>query len=96
MADQIQLKEKEESSLSSAYQAVGAPPAVEASRKQKKGWLKGMLPMGICCTAPLLVALAIPLFGFSLVGVAGVLIPLVAILACPLGMYFMMRTMNKK
>jgi len=55
-----------------------------------------MLPMGICCTAPFLLALAIPLFGFSLVGVAGVLIPVVAILACPLSMYFMMRAMNKK
>ena len=62
----------------------------------RKSWLKGMLPMGICCTAPFLLALAIPLFGFSLVGVAGVLIPVVAILACPLSMYFMMRAMNKK
>ncbi len=63
---------------------------------EKKTSLKGMLPMGICCTAPFLLALAIPLFGFSLVGVAGVLIPVVAILACPLSMYFMMRVMNKK
>jgi hypothetical protein len=60
----------------------------------RKSWLKGMLPMGICCTAPFILALAIPLFGFSLVGVVGVLIPLVAILACPLGMYFMMRNMK--
>jgi hypothetical protein len=96
MSDQIQLKEKEETSLSPAYQAVGAPLAVEASRKQKKGCFKGILPMGICCTAPLLLALAIPIFGFSLAGVAGALLPVVAILACPLSMYFMMRTMNKK
>jgi len=63
---------------------------------EKKTSLKGMLRMGICCIAPFLIALAIPLFGFSLVGVAGVLIPVVAILACPLSMYFMMRAMNKK
>ena len=62
----------------------------------RKSWFKGMLPMGICCMAPFLLALAIPLFGFSLVGVAGVLIPVVAILACPLSMYFIMRAMNKK
>jgi hypothetical protein len=96
MADQIQLKEKEESSLSSAYQAVETPLAVEASRKQKKSWFKGMLPMGICCTAPFLLILAIPLFGISLTGVAGTLLPIIALLACPLGMYFMIRTMNKK
>lgn len=63
---------------------------------EKKTSLKGMFRMGLCCTAPFLIALAIPLFGFSFVSVAGVLLPLVAILACPLGMYFMMRTMNKK
>jgi hypothetical protein len=91
MADQIPLKEKEESLISSAYQAVETPLAVEVSRKQKKSWFKGMLPMGICCTAPFLVALAIPVFGLSLAGVAGLLLPLLAILACPLGMYFMMR-----
>jgi len=65
-------------------------------QEQKKGWLKKLLPMGICCTAPFVVALAIPLLGLSLAGIAGVLLPLLAIFACPLGMYFMMRTINKK
>ena len=62
----------------------------------RKSWLKGMLPMGICCTAPFLLILAIPLFGISLVGAAGALLPLIAMLACPLGMYLMMRRMKKK
>lgn len=96
MADQIQLKEKGESSLSSAYQAVETPLAVEASRKQKKSWFKGMLPMGICCTAPFLLVSAILIFGSSPVGAAGILLPLIALFACPLGMYLTMRTMNKK
>lgn len=80
MSNQIELKEAGEG----------------VHQEQKKGWLKKLLPMGICCTAPFLVALAIPVFGLSVAGVAGVLLPLLALLACPLGMYFMMRTMNKK
>jgi len=73
------------------------PITKELTRQgQKKRWLKEILPMGICCATPLLLILAIPLFGFSLAGVAGVLLPFLAIFACPLGMYFMMRAMNKK
>ena len=63
---------------------------------EKKTSLKGMLRMGICCTAPFLLILAIPLFGISLPGVAGGVLPLIAIFACPLGMYLMMRRMKKK
>ena len=51
----------------------------------RKSWLKGMLPMGICCTAPFLLILAILLFGISLPGVAGGLLPLIAIFVVPLG-----------
>ena len=59
----------------------------------KKGWLKGWLPMAICCGAPLLLMSAIALFGIPLGAVAGSLLSLAAVLACPLGMYFMMRVM---
>lgn len=64
----------------------------------KKGWLGGWLPMAICCGAPLLLVGAIALFGLSLGAVASGFLSLAAVLACPLGMYFMMRMMmnNKK
>ncbi|MGH7771017.1 MAG: hypothetical protein ACREQA_02125 [Candidatus Binatia bacterium] len=100
MSDQIRLKEMAETEVSSAKEV----QAVEVSavpQGQKKGWLKGMLPMAICCGAPLLLLLAIPLLGSifgSLAAVASGLLGIAAVLACPLGMYFMMRMMmnNKK
>jgi len=62
---------------------------------QGKGWLKGPLGMAICCGAPLLLVAAISLFGLSLGAVASGSLSLVALLACPLGMYLMMRMMMK-
>lgn len=61
-----------------------------------KSWLRGMLPMAICCGAPLLLVGAIALFGLSLGAVASGFLSLAAVLACPLGMYFMMRMMMKQ
>lgn len=64
----------------------------------KGAWLKGPLGMAICCGAPLLLVGAIALFGLSLGAVASGLLTVAVVLACPLGMYFMMRMMmnNKK
>ena len=62
---------------------------------QGKGWLKGPLGMAICCGAPLLLVAAISLFGLSLGAIASGALSLAAVLACPLGMYFMMRMMMK-
>lgn len=75
---------------------VGATERSEVCAMEKKGWLKGPLGMAICCGAPLLLVAAITLFGVSLGAIASGLLILGAVLACPLGMYFMMRTMNKK
>lgn len=62
---------------------------------QGNGWLKGALGMAICCGAPLLLFAAIAFFGLSLGALASGTLSLVALLACPLGMYLMMRMMMK-
>lgn len=61
-----------------------------------KGWFKGMLGMAICCAAPVLLVAAISLFGLSLGAIASGALSFVALLACPVGMYLMMRMMSKK
>lgn len=73
-------------------------PADSASTcpTQGKGWLKGGLAMAICCAAPLILLGAIALFGISLGALASGFLSLAALLACPIGMYLMMRLMNKK
>jgi len=54
----------------------------------------------ICCAGPLLLLLILPAFGISvggfLGGLVGSLFPILAVLACPLGMYFMMRGMQRQ
>jgi hypothetical protein len=62
------------------------------------GWLKGGLTMAICCTAPLFLVGAIAFFGLSLGAIASGALSIVALLACPVGMFLMMRMMmtNKK
>jgi hypothetical protein len=63
---------------------------------QGKGWLKGTLGMAICCAAPLLLVAAIAFFGLSLGAIASGAFSLAVVLACPVGMFLMMRMMNKK
>jgi hypothetical protein len=55
----------------------------------------GVLKRGACWGAPLLLLLALPLFwsGSAAAAVGGSLLSMLAVLACPLGMYFMMRAM---
>ncbi|MFQ5684139.1 MAG: hypothetical protein ACE5HC_12800 [Candidatus Binatia bacterium] len=96
MSDQIQLQERTESPQISSVGGGGAIEGPEGSQTQKKWTLKGMLMMAACCGAPLLLLLAIPLFGFSLAGVGGALLPFIVLLACPVGMYLMMRMMSKR
>ena len=54
------------------------------------------LKRGACWGAPLLVLLAIPLFwgGSAAAATGGSILSALALLACPLGMYFMMRAMG--
>jgi hypothetical protein len=62
---------------------------------QGKGWLKGTLGMAVCCAAPFLLVAAILFFGLSLGAIAGGALSLAALLACPVGMFLMMRMMMK-
>jgi hypothetical protein len=62
---------------------------------QAKGWLKGAMGMAVCCAAPLLLFAAIPFFGLSLGAIASGALSLVVLLACPVGMFLMMRMMMK-
>lgn len=57
---------------------------------------KDYLKRGACWGAPLLLLLAIPLFwsGNAVAATAGSILSVLALLACPLGMYFMMRAMG--
>ena len=57
---------------------------------------KNYLKRGACWGAPLLLLLAIPLFwsGNAVAAAGGSLLSVLALLACPLGMFFMMRAMG--
>jgi Protein of unknown function (DUF2933) len=58
---------------------------------------KDYLKQGACWGAPLLLLLAIPLLwtGSAWGATGGSLLSVLALLACPLGMYFMMRAMGQ-
>lgn len=51
--------------------------------------------MTICCAAPLLLFAAVALFGLSLGAIASGALSILALLACPVGMFLMMRMMMK-
>jgi hypothetical protein len=71
----------------------------EAPREEKKSTLKGMLMMALCCAAPLLLLAVIPFLGTlfgSLDAVGSGLLSIVAWLACPVGMFLMMRMMMRE
>ena len=81
--------------------AAGAQTAVERSAvpgestPQPRDW-KASIGKALCWGAPLLVVAFVLAGGTgALVGAAGSLLPVLALLACPLGMYFMMRSMSK-
>ena len=61
----------------------------------QRSW-KDYLKRGACWGAPLLLLLAIPLFwsGNATAATGGSILSALALLACPLGMYFMMRAMG--
>lgn len=52
-----------------------------------------LLIMLACCLIPIALILAISIFGFSL-GSLGAFLPYLLVLACPIGMFFMMRGMG--
>lgn len=77
--------------------AVGGKTGIESASclLRGKGWVKGALGMAICCGAPLLLFAAVTFFGLSLGALASGAVSIVALLACPVGMFLMMRVMMK-
>ncbi len=76
-----------------AMQPDGAEPTAT-----KKGGLSRLLKLGACCAAPILaLAILVPLLSGAsgLFAIGGNLLVLAAFLACPLSMYFLMRSMQR-
>lgn len=94
MSNEIGLK-KEKEIPQTPSDAVAPAESGSACQMQAKGWLKGGLTMAICCAAPLLLVAAIAFFGLSLGAIASGAFSLAALLACPVGMFLMMRMMMK-
>ncbi len=65
---------------------VGAP--------KPRDW-KHYIKMGACIAAPVLALVFVAGGGGAVLGWAGAVLPVLAILACPLAMYFLMRSMTK-
>jgi len=97
MSGQIVLEEDKMPAENPTGVAVKSEDGSAACPMQGKGWLKGPLGMAICCGGPLLLVAAISFFGLSLGAIASGALSLAVVLACPLGMWIMMRMMmNKK
>jgi hypothetical protein len=60
-----------------------------------QNWFKGPVAMTICCATPLLLFAAIASFGLSSGAIASGALSVAALLACPVGMFLMMRMMMK-
>jgi hypothetical protein len=95
MSDQILIEEDKVRVENPTGVAVKTEDGPAACPMQGKGWLKGTLGMAICCGAPLLLVAAIAFFGLSLGAMASGALSLAAVLACPVGMFLMMRMMMK-
>jgi hypothetical protein len=95
MSDRILLEEEKMPAENPTGVATKTEDGSAACSMQGKGWLKGTLGMAICCAAPLLLFAAIAFVGLSLGAIASGALSLVALLACPVGMYLMMRMMMK-
>jgi hypothetical protein len=78
-----------------AAQSGSAPASCAMAAAGQRTW-KDYLKRGACWGAPLLLLLAIPLFwsGSAAAATGGSILSALALLACPLGMYFMMRAMG--
>ena len=96
MSDQIQSYERTEGQQIPFVLREGTAHGIEVGQEQKEWTLKGMLMMALCCGGPLLLVAAITLFGVSLGAMASGALSLAVILACPVGMYLMMRMMHKQ
>ena len=93
MSGQIVAEEQKVIAEKSTAPAVKPEHGSAACPMQGKSWVKGPIGMAICCAAPLLLFAAIAVFGFSLGAIASGALSSLALLACPVGMYLMMRMM---
>ena len=89
-------EENTQAGQTTAPQTIGTTERSEVCVTGQKGWLKGQFGMAICCGAPLLLVAAISFFGLSLGAIASGALSVAALLACPVGMYLMMRMMTKQ
>ena len=95
MSDHIEVRGQTKNLQMSSREGV-AVEEPDTAPARKKTTLKGMLMMAVCCAAPLLLLSAIPFLGLTFGSFAAVgsgLLSIVAWLACPVGMYLMMRMM---
>ncbi len=82
---------KVESAGGADQTTAAAPTRGQAS----SGWdLKRALKMAACCGLPLLAVVFLAGGGGALLGAGAAVLPLLAVLACPLAMFFMMRGMQ--
>lgn len=95
MSDQILAEEQKVLAENSPAVAGKSEGDSATCQMRGKGWLKGGLTMAICCAAPLLLVVAVAFFGLSLGAIATGALSLGALLACPVGMFVMMRMMMK-
>jgi len=74
----------------------GNTPSGSAMQPAAQRTWKDYVKRGACWGAPLLLLLAVPLFwtGNAAAATGGSILSVLAFLACPLGMYFMMRGMG--
>ncbi len=70
------------------------PEVLAPGAPQRRDW-KHYLKMGACCGVPLLALVFLTGGAGAVLGAAGAFLPFLAALACPLGMYFLMRGMWK-
>jgi hypothetical protein len=95
MSDQILAEQQKIPAANSTAPAVKTENGSASCAVPGKGWIKGTLGMAICCGTPLLLLAAIAFFGLSLRAIASGALSLMAVLACPVGMFLMMRMMMK-
>jgi len=81
--------------IQAAARAETSASGCASSPAGQRTW-RNYLKQGACWGAPLLLLLAIPLFwsGSATAATGGSILSVLALLACPLGMFFMMRAMG--
>jgi hypothetical protein len=95
MSNQIVAEKQKVLAENSTAAAVKLEHGSAACPMHGKSWVKEMFGMAVCCAAPLVIVAGIAFFDLSLGVIASGAVSLVALLACPVGMYAMMRMMMK-